>query len=78
MTLDLEDLNRLLDLVDGRGLSLATPDGRYRMPTADLRELLRRAAIGALLEEHVQYEHPVEVVRNLHAEFKSLWPRETP
>lgn len=79
MAYRLEDLHGLLDRHDREGLALiAVRPDVIIASYGRIRELLRLAALGACLEEHVKFEHPVEAVRGLYNEFGQLWPKETP
>jgi len=79
MSLKPDDLVRLLDLNDARGLALTYLGSAAPVAVGQqLREILRLAALGAALEEHVRYEHPTGEVKSLHAGLTALWPRDTP
>lgn len=80
MALDVDRLVKLLDAGDGRaGMLLVTNfPMRVLAVDAEIREILRLAALGAQLEEHVRFESPVAVVQQLYFEFQACWPRDTP
>ncbi|PZR37208.1 MAG: hypothetical protein DI526_01440 [Caulobacter segnis] len=69
----------MLDRQDREGLALvAVKSGVSIAAYSGIRELLRLAALGAWLEEHVKHQAPVPVVRGLYDEFGRYWPKETP
>lgn len=78
--LDHAKLLAVLNAGDARGgLALGSRQPATAIgDNADVREILRLAALGALLEQHVQFEFPVETVQGLYREFKAEWPRDTP